>query len=713
MAKCVKVPVVLQMETFECGAASLEMILAYYHRWVSLDRLREDCDVTQNGANAKNIVRAARQYGLSARGYSLEVEQLRDVSLPCILHWEFNHFVVFRGFDGDRALINDPAKGERRISPAEFSRAFTGVCLTFEKTEEFQPGGRRPGLFGFLREKWSFIRNPISFLLLTGIISAAVMAVLPKFSQAFLDRILPENSGASLLAPVIGAMIALAALVLAISIVENIYKTTARARLASCSNCGFLWHVLHLPMRFFAARGTGEIVFRQNYHERAANILIENLVSMSISGLVVLVYLIIMFRQSLLLSVPVLAGYLLYVGLSIFVSQKRKEAAQLKMRDEGKLHGMTANIVSLMDTIKATGSENVLFEKWTGVYASFQASKTAYTEIEERILPLSKFILDLTNVLTLALGAYLTFGGRFTAGMLLAFQSYIQLFFAPATSLISVGKNVSEMQAENARIDDVLDYPEEPPRPEETENYEKLRGDIDIEHITFGYSRLSPPLIRDFSLRIESGQSIAIVGASGSGKSTLAKLITGLYEPWEGEIRFDGRDMREIPRSIFSGSVAVVDQDITLFEGTLSENIKLWDDTIEDFEMILAARDADLHSDITKRALGYESAVAENGKNFSGGQRQRMEIARVLAADPTILILDEATNALDSKTEEYVIDALRKRGITTILIAHRLSTIRDCDRILVLKDGAIAESGTHEELMAKNGAYTSLVSVEG
>jgi NHLM bacteriocin system ABC transporter peptidase/ATP-binding protein len=712
VAKYVKVPVVLQMETFECGAASLEMILAYYHRWIPLDRLREECDVTQDGANARNIVQAARKYGLNARGYSLSVEQLRDVAPPCIIHWEFNHFVVLCGFDGDRAVINDPAKGSRTVPADEFDRAFTGICLTFEKTDEFEPGGRKPGIAGFLRGKWSFIKKPILFLLITGIVSAAVMSILPRFRQLFLDSILTERSGSSLLPPTIGAMIALAAILLAVSVTESFYKTSAQARLAACSSCGFFWHVLHLPMRFFAARGTGEIVFRQDYNEQASTILIDTIVSLSVSALVVLVYLVIMLRESIWLSIPVLGGLALYTGLSLFISGKRKDAAQVKMRDEGKLHGMAANIISVIDTVKATGSENALFEKWAGVFASYQTSGTAYSRIDELLMPMSEFFLDLTNAAVLALGAYLTIKGRFSAGMLLAFQGYVQLFFSPAVGMIHDGKGISEMQAENSRIDDVMEYDEDARCPDEAESYEKLQGNITLSHVTFGYSRLSPPLISDFSLSVEKGQSIAIVGASGSGKSTIAKLITGLYEPWSGDIFFDGKRISEIPRSIFSGSVASVDQDITLFEGTLSENIKLWDDTIEDFEVILAARDADLHSDITKRALGYESVVTENGKNFSGGQRQRMEIARVLAADPTILILDEATSALDSKTEANVIGALRERGMTTIIIAHRLSTIRDCDRILVLKGGVVAESGTHEELMEKNGIYTSLVCVE-
>ena len=312
-------------------------------------------------------------------------------------------------------------------------------------------------------------------------------------------------------------------------------------------------------------------------------------------------------------------------------------------------------------------------------------------------------------------GVYLAMQGRFTVGMIMAFQGFLGSFISPATLLISAGQSLQEMRTEMERIEDVMRYPTDVPEDEPVSDnceYDKLSGNIEMKNVTFGYSRLAEPLIENFNLSLKTGSRVAFVGPSGCGKSTLSKLISGLYKPWSGEILFDGKKISEIDRSVFTGSLAVVDQDIILFEDTIANNIKMWDNSIEDFEMIMAARDAQLHEDIMQREGGYQYKMTEGGKDFSGGQRQRMEIARVLAQDPTIIILDEATSALDAKTEYNVVNSIKDRGITCIVVAHRLSTIRDCDEIIVMDNGRVAERGTHDELMKKGGMYAELVTNE-
>jgi ABC-type bacteriocin/lantibiotic exporter with double-glycine peptidase domain len=398
------------------------------------------------------------------------------------------------------------------------------------------------------------------------------------------------------------------------------------------------------------------------------------------------------------------------------ISQKRINLTRGQMRDSGKLAATTTSGIQMIETIKASGAENGFFERWAGFQASVNSSAVKSAMLNQYLGALPGALQQIANIAVLILGVMLIMDGTFTVGMLLAFQGFMSSFLAPMDSLIGVGQSVQEMRSSMERVEDVMNYKPDveyaPQKENEEREYSKLTGVLDMKDVTFGYSRLSEPLIENFNLTIKPGQRIAFVGPSGCGKSTLSKLISGLYRPWSGDIEFDGQPQNHICREVFTGSVAVVDQDIILFEDTIANNIKMWDKSIEDFEMILAARDAGLHSEIVQRDGGYNGMVLESGKNFSGGQRQRLEIARVLAQDPRIIILDEATSALDAKTEYEVISAIKDRGITCIIVAHRLSTIRDCDEIIVMDKGKVIERGKHDELYRTGGLYTQLVATE-
>ncbi len=421
-------------------------------------------------------------------------------------------------------------------------------------------------------------------------------------------------------------------------------------------------------------------------------------------------------RYSVMLTLVGVASIAINMAISRVISNKRINITRVQMRDSGKLAGSTVAGIEMIETIKASGAENGFFEKWSGHQASVCLQDAKFARINQYIGLIPQLVSTLTNTAVTILGVYLTMEGQFTVGMVMAFQGFLSSFMAPAQQMISAGQSLQEMRAQMERIEDVMQYPSdavhESRKPAEGETYQKLSGGIEMKHVTFGYSRLGEPLIRDFNLTLEPGSRVAFVGTSGCGKSTLSKLISGLYQPWSGEILFDGKPMMEIDRSVFTGSLAVVDQDIILFEDTIANNIKMWDPSIEDFEMIMAARDAQIHEDIMQRDGGYNYRITEGGKDFSGGQRQRIEIARVLAQDPTIIILDEATSALDARTEYNVVNSIKDRGITCIVVAHRLSTIRDCDEIIVMDHGQVVERGTHEELMALNGFYTQLVCSE-
>jgi ABC-type bacteriocin/lantibiotic exporter with double-glycine peptidase domain len=387
------------------------------------------------------------------------------------------------------------------------------------------------------------------------------------------------------------------------------------------------------------------------------------------------------------------------------------------MRDSGKLAAATVSGVEMIETIKASGSENGFFEKWSGYQASVNTQTVRFEKLNQYLGLIPTAIAGIMNTAVLILGVWLAMTGSFTPGMIFAFQGFLASFIAPAGQLILAGQTMQEMRTSMERIEDVMEYPLDPvfaesDKQKEDGDFDKLSGSVVMKNVTFGYSPLEPPLIEGFDLDLKQGQRVAFVGTSGCGKSTLSKLISGLYQPWSGEILFDGKQINEIDRSVFTGSVAVVDQDIILFEDTIANNIKMWDNSIEDFEMIMAARDAQIHEDVMQREGGYQYRLTEGGKDFSGGQRQRLEIARVLAQDPTIVILDEATSALDAKTEYEVVKSIKDRGITCIVIAHRLSTIRDCDEIVVLDHGKVVERGTHDELIALDGAYKQLVTSE-
>ena len=707
-----KVPVVMQMEALECGAASLAMVCAYYNKWIPLEQIRVDCGVSRDGANAKNLLVAARSYGFTAKGYRYEPDDLKkNGKFPCIIHWNFNHFVVLDGFKGKKAVINDPAKGTYTVSMETFDKSFTGICLMFEPNENFVPSGKRKSVLSFALKRLSGANVAVAFVVFTTLISALIGVITPAFSRIFMDRLLTHENP-DWFYPFLVALSAMSALQLVISALEAYYSNRINGKLATIGSSTFMWKVLHLPMEFFSQRLAGDIQGRQGSNAGIANSVVNTFAPLALNAIMMVFYLVVMIRYSWILTLVGLSSLVINAWMASIISKKRVNITRVSMRDAGKLAGATVAGVEMIETIKASGAENGFFERWAGYQASVNAQKVKYAKINQYLGMIPSVVSTITGIVVLTLGVWFAMEGTFTVGMIMAFQGVLSSFSAPATTFISAGQTIQEMRTQMERVEDVMEYREDDCYKTEVkeENFAKLKGNIELKNITFGYSRLSDPVIKDFSLTVKPGQRVALVGTSGCGKSTISKLVSGLYQPWSGEILYDGKHLSEIDRDVFTGSLAVVDQEITLFEGTIAENIKMWDNSIEDFEMILAARDAQLHEEIMRRDGGFNYRIAEGGKDFSGGQRQRLEIARVLAQDPSIIILDEATSALDAKTEYDLVKAVKDRGITCIVVAHRLSTIRDCDEIVVLDHGVAVERGTHEELYAKGGKYTQLVS---
>jgi NHLM bacteriocin system ABC transporter peptidase/ATP-binding protein len=731
-----RTPSVLQMEAVECGAAALAMVLGHFRRFVPLEELRLACGVSRDGSKASNVLKAARKYGLVARGFKKEPAELRDLPLPMIVHWNFNHFLVVEGFRDGRVYLNDPASGPRTVSAPEFDEAFTGVALTFERGEEFVAGGEQAGLMRPLGRRLGGMASSLAFAVMAGIALLVPGLVSPTFSKIFVDEVLVKGL-ASWLRPLLILMGTAALVHFALVALQQHYLLRLENRLSLSTSSRFFWHVLRLPVEFFTQRYAGEIGNRVGINDKIAKLLSGDLATTALNLMVIAMYALLMLQYDVVLSLVSVFTGLLNMAALRWVSAKRTILNQRMLQDRGKLMGTAMGGLQTIETLKASGSESDFFARWSGYQAKVVNAVPELQFTTQLLGVVPPFLLSLNTALVLGIGGLRVMDGHLTMGMLVAFQSLMLAFLTPINKLVTLGGQLQEVKGDMNRLDDVLRAQVDPGTQDtaaetigggdpaasagtpgaETADAPfagtKLAGYLELRNLTFGYSRLDPPLIENFSLSLRPGTRVALVGGSGSGKSTVARLVAGLYEPWSGEILFDGRPRHEIPRAVMIGSLAVVDQDISMFEGTLRDNLTLWDRTVPEHGLVEAAKDACIHDDITERVGGYGAPLEESGRNFSGGQRQRMEIARALVMEPRILVLDEATSALDPTTEKIIDDNLRRRGCTCLIVAHRLSTIRDCDEIIVLHKGKVAQRGTHEQMAAEaDGPYARLIASE-
>lgn len=716
-ARPVKVPTVLQMESVECGAAALSIILGYFGKFVPLEKLRIACGVSRDGLKATNIIKAAKEFGLESKGYAKSLEKLMQIQTPAIIFWNFNHFLVLEGFTKNKVYLSDPAQGRYHVTHKEFDEAYTGVVLTFNPSATFEKGNEKRGLMASLASRVANSKGSILYILLVSLFLVIPGLVVPSFIQIFIDKYL-VNGYSGFVMPLLLIMGATLIINAVLVYLQQYYLLKLETKLALSTSSKFLWHVFHLPIAFFTQRYSGEIGNRVSLNDKVAKLLSGNLANSVLNVIVVIFYALLMFSYDVSLTLIGVFMAVLNVVVLKYVSRARKDGNRRLSNETGKLLGTTTSGISMIETLKASGRENDFFANWVGYLAKVMNSQQELGWLTIRLNALPPLLTSLTTTLILGIGALKIMDGEMTLGALVAFTYLMGNFISPVNQLISVGTMLHETESDMGRIDDVMNYEVDDQFREgyqKTDNSDnqsvnnKLVGYFEMKDVTFGYNTTMPALIENFNLKLKPGSRVALVGGSGSGKSTVAKVASGLYLPWKGEVLFDGKPKNEIPRHIITESLAVIDQDVLIFNGTIKENISFWDSTISDKNIIQSARDAAIHDIIAVRKDAYDSTVMEGGGNFSGGQRQRLEIARALATNPSILIMDEATSALDPTAEKIVMDNIKKRGCTCLIVAHRLSTIMDCDEIIVMEYGKIVERGTHQELIKQHGVYAQLV----
>lgn len=707
MSQYRKTPTIYQMEATECGAASLSMIFAHFGKHLPLEQMRIETGVSRDGCNAGNIMRAAKKYGFECHGYRKELDGLKELVPPCIIHWNFNHFVVFEGIKGKYAYINDPAIGRRKLTMEELDDGFTGIVLTFKPTDGFKKEKKKHTLLKFIQSRISGQTNVLLKLLFVGLLLVFPGLVFPVLSQVFMDDVLMTGN-TNWFVKLILFMCATVLLQILLTIYRNRILVKFQKKMVLLSARDFLTNMFRLPISFFDQRYVGDLSNRVSNNANVSDFLAGELAETVLNIFIVVFYLVLLILYSPILTAIAMVTVIINLIVVKITSNMISNSSIKLQQDAGKLQGAVCAGISITSTLKASGAETSYVGRILGYNAKTIELEQKLSKAQNIINAIPDAVKMVADVLIILVGGYIVIEGNMTVGMLVAFTTLFGSFSEPIDKLVGFVKNVQTTKADINRVEDILKYPlDEKYSSSETKRdiKTKINGKVELQDISFGYSRLKPPIVSDFSFKIECGSSIAFVGSSGCGKSTVSKIVSGLYLPWDGQLLFDGIPVSEIPNEVLNASISTVSQNITLFSGTIRDNLTMWNSKISENDMIAAAKDACIHDIISQKPGAYDFILSEGGSNLSGGQRQRLEIARALATNPTVLIMDEATSALDPVVEKQILDNIKRRGCTCVIVAHRLSAIRDCDQIIVMSSGKIVQRGTHEELANIDGHY--------
>ncbi len=705
-----RTPTILQMEAVECGAASLGMVLGYFGRFESLDTLRIALGVSRDGSKAASIIQVAKQYGCDARGYRKSAEDVLRGPFPAILFWNFNHFVVLEGSSGSHVYLNDPAVGRRAVPLSEFQRSFSGIVISIEPDKDFETGGRPPRpIVQLLRQAMDY-RVQLAIVLFIGLLIAVPGFVIPSFTGVFVDDVLLGGQQQWLRPLAFALIVAIFALAL-LAWLKNAILLRVETHMAASKSAAFLWHVLRLPSSFFALRYLGDITSRITSVQTIAQLVSAHIGTAAINLFTASVLFVLMLLLDHVLATIAIGGALINVIVLRLLHRVRFETSVRLSVEEGKLFATSVIGLKTIETLKASGREDDFFGKWSGYHAKAIGTEQLLSRLDQLSALVPALIVTATMAVALWIGGARVMDSTLTLGAFIAFQALFSALAAPVQQMVNTAGQTQQVAADLTRLDDVLKHPLDWRYATKTEDAtdQPQAASLKLESVTFGYNPQAPALIEGFDLEIRRGGWVALVGASGSGKSTIGKLVSGLYTPWSGKVLIEGREILSIERHDLARLIGSVDQEITLFDGSMQDNLTLWDTSVPQNDLVAAARDAQIFDVISSAAQSFDTRVDENGRNFSGGERQRIEIARALVRSPALLVLDEATSALDPVTEQKIMAALRARGMSCLVVAHRLSTIRDCDEIIVLDRGNVVERGTHDQLMAQDGEYSRLI----
>ena len=712
-----KVPLSIKILDKESGAVSMSMIFNYYGLFLNREKAREEAGVTEKGTSADRIQKAMVRNGFDATLKNIEMLEMEQLFLPAIVKLKNDKFAVVTKISKQNVYLNDPESGREKISRQEFSNVFAGQLIEAYPNESFQPGGEKGNLLSYIKQWLGKDSKIIVYVFILGLILIIPNIIFPASYKIFLDNILGLQQD-YFYKPLIIVLIGLMLFTGALTFIQQRLVTRLEVKMALISSANFFRHLLKLPLPFFLGRFPGELGKRIPLNANLALVFAADLPKIVLNVISIILYSIVMLNYNVLLTIIGVVFSLLSLWSLKVITAKREALNQIIVQNRGKVYNVSMVGLQMIETIKASASENDFFEHWAGYQTNMVNNDQKLGYINKFLDILPAFLKSLNNIVMICLGTLLVIYGSMTIGTLVAFQALMDTFSKPVSDIINNGGKIQDAAAYLTTLKDALDTTEDEvftevdinPITQVTPADAKLNGELELRNVQFGYNKYEEPLIKDFSIKLTPGKSVALVGSSGSGKSTIAKLIVGINKLWGGEILIDGKNIKKYPSVILASSLSMVDQKVFLFNGTVNENITMWNKSTPQEHIVKAAKDACIDDVINERNGSFESIVLEDGKNYSGGQRQRLEIARALVNNPSILILDEATSALDPNSEKVIMNNLKKRACTSLIIAHRLSTIRDCDEIIVLDTGTIVQRGTHEELLKdKKGKYYKLV----